>query len=200
MNFSKTINEISSQLPEHGLAYSLSKQLESYKGNEYTDEEFLENLNDLMYWLYILDKKMFCINLQPIYNEIGVTSNKNIWTWVESSLILLCRIYKELNKYNEAENCLNKVKSAFNIGSELAVKVNNKTRSRRLSGEGLYYKDIEEAKQSSDNTREVAYRIIQLKRLCYIKELGGSNEFPEPKAEAEIQENLNALKKLSFFT
>ena len=159
------------------------------------EPEIQENLNNVLFTLYILDKKEAILRFQEYFLEYEIISNKNIWTLVESSLTLISRINRELLRIEDSIRAIGKVKTAFNIGSEMAVQVNSKARQRRLNGDDLLYDKIEEAIVNKKIELEYDYRMVQLKKLIFISELGYSEIMPASKVENEIIENINFLIK-----
>ncbi|QYS91883.1 hypothetical protein JJC04_04220 [Flavobacterium covae] len=103
--------------------------------NSNNESEIQQQLNNILYKLYLINLKDDILSFQNYFLTYELTSDKNIWTWIESSLSLLVRINKEKEDIENLERCLNKIKSAFNIGkNEMIIEVNTNARKRRQNG------------------------------------------------------------------
>ncbi|MDW8852404.1 DUF6707 family protein [Flavobacterium sp. MMLR14_040] len=188
------IKQIIDILPKDKKIYIIANLL-IYNSEDLEEPEIQENLNDLLFALYILNEKEAILQFQDYFLEYAITSNKNIWTWVESSLTLISRVNRDLLKIEDSVIAIEKIKTAFNVGSEMAVQVNSRARQRRLDGDDLLYDKIGEAILSGNIELEYDYRIVQLKKLFFISELGYSEKMSKLKVENEIIENINFLSK-----
>lgn len=188
------IKRIIDILPKDKNIYIIANLL-IYNSEDLEEPEIQENLNDLLFALYILNEKEAILQFQDYFLEYAITSNKNIWTWVESSLTLISRVNRDLLKIEDSVIAIEKIKTAFNVGSEMAVQVNSRARQRRLDGDDLLYDKIGEAILSGNIELEYDYRIVQLKKLFFISELGYSEKMSKLKVENEIMENINFLTK-----
>lgn len=188
------IEQIIDILPKDKNVYKVANLLIS-NSEDLDEAQIQENLNDLLFTLYILNEKETVLQFQEYFLGYEITSNKNIWTWIESSLTLMSRINRDFLKIEDSVRVIEKIKTAFNIGSEMAVKINSKARQRRLDGDDLLYDRIEEAIANKNIELEYDYRMVQLKKLLFISELGFSESMPELKVENEIIENMTFLNK-----
>ncbi|OHT47291.1 DUF6707 family protein [Flavobacterium tructae] len=188
------IEQIIDILPKDKNVYKVANLLIS-NSEDLDEAQIQENLNDLLFTLYILNEKETVLQFQEYFLGYEITSNKNIWTWIESSLTLMSRINRDFLKIEDSVRVIEKIKTAFNIGSEMAVKINSKARQRRLDGDDLLYDRIEEAIANKNIELEYDYRMVQLKKLLFISELGFSESMPESKVENEIIENMTFLNK-----
>ena len=188
------IEQIIDILPKDKNVYKVANLLIS-NSEDLDEAQIQENLNDLLFTLYILNEKETVLQFQEYFLGYEITSNKNIWTWIESSLTLMSRINRYFLKIEDSVRVIEKIKTAFNIGSEMAVKINSKARQRRLDGDDLLYDRIEEAIANKNIELEYDYRMVQLKKLLFISELGFSESMPESKVENEIIENMTFLNK-----
>lgn len=191
------IQQISGSLPKDKKAYELATILINDQGS-LEEPEIQENLNDLLYFLYVLEMKEDILKFEQYFISYEITSNKFIWTWIESSLCVLARVNKELKREVECSNCVEKIKEAFNLGSEMAVQVNARARQRRLDGVDLMYDKIEESISAKNSELEFDYRLVKLKKLFFISVLGYSEIMNESKVEDEIKINLEFLRKHPF--
>jgi hypothetical protein len=182
------------KIPTDKNAYKLANIL--INNFDFLEETVIqESMNDLLFSFYILNEREAILQFQDYFLDYKIISNKNIWTWVESSLILLSRVNRDLLKSEESLKILEKVKTAFNIGNEMVVQVNSRARQRRLNGDDLLYDKIEEAIKSENIELEYDYRMVQLKKLFFISELGYSEIMYKSKVENEIKENMQFLIK-----
>lgn len=190
----KIIEQIINILPKekkvYKIAYFLINHLE-----ELEEPQIQENLNDLLFALYILDRKEAILQFQEYFLEYEITSNKNIWSWIESSLTLISKVNRDLLRSDESIRSIGKIRMAFNVGSEMAIQVNSRARQRRLNGDDLLYDKIEEAIVNKNIELEFDYRMVQLKKLLFISELGYSEIMTKSRVESEIKENIDFLIK-----
>lgn len=171
---------------------SLTKKL-SKKFN--TDNpEILENICKLAYILYIYRDNNSAKTVIDLIKNKPFEGSFDKWTWVDMALALNCR----MNNGSSRDSYKNTINHVLESGNDLQKKVNRKNFNRFMNGETLDYEDIEEAVNDGDKNIEWDYRLAQLMTLVKLKELGGSDVFPEAKAENEIQENLTILRDLSL--
>lgn len=162
-----------------------------------TNKGYLETLVELMYYLYILNKKEILLELLEEIINIEPTANKDIWTWVERGLVLYARILREDNENSETIIKIKKaIISAQSLGSEIAQQVNKKNFERTLRGEILNTDKINQAIEKKDDISEADYRLPYLMNLIKIRELGASKEFSIGEAESQILDNINRLQEI----
>lgn len=171
-----------------GLAKKLSKKFNP------DNPEVLENICKLAYLLYVYEETDAAREVIDLIKDKPFEGSFDQWTWVDMTLALDSR----MNNGTTRSSYQNTIRDVLASGTDLHRKVNKKNFDRFMSGETLDYEGIAEAVEDGDKEIEWDYRLAQLMMLVKLKELGGSDVFPEKKAETEILENLVILRDLSF--
>ena len=174
------------------------EELEPYdlETDNFGNPDFLETINDLLYAIYALGEKQLCLEFYEYFENVIPIEDKRIWTWKESSLLLFAVLFDEIGDKGTAQKCLYPVKEAFNLGNDLVVTVNENARKRKMNGDLLPYSSIKQSIEDEEKEDELTYRLILLKGLIYIKALGFSDSMLSERVNKEINENIEALKKL----
>jgi hypothetical protein len=154
----------------------------------FTRAEALKNSSDLAYWLYVYRKDVEAIEVCRFLGQYQFTGNYNLWSHVEKALTLQSRLAKEMNLAAESKTALERVVTAGVHPSRITGSM--------LAGSNGYRERIKDAIKESSKTSERAWRLIAIRELCVITELGGSDEFPAADAEQELQDELAILRKL----
>ena len=185
MSIFQEIYKASQNKIETELASSLSKKF------DLTSPDDLESLIKLAYFQYVAGNTNTSYELVKLVSEIKFANDFDIWTWVENGLILQSTIHKERNEEKLASECTNKITASLEEGNP----INRKVFKRTLNGDGIpnAYKKIE---QAHDEEAEYYRRIILLRKLMLIREMGGGEDFTVERAANEIQENIERLKVL----
>ncbi|MCH4829574.1 DUF6707 family protein [Flavobacterium columnare] len=166
--------------------------------NSNNESEIQQQLNNILYKLYLINLKDDILSFQNYFLTYELTSDKNIWTWIESSLSLLVRINKEKEDIENLERCLNKIKSAFNIGkNEMIIEVNTNARKRRQNGFLLKNDKISEAISEADNELEKEYRLSHIKELFFIDAIGNGDTITKEFIDSEIANNIHFFSSLN---
>lgn len=189
----KKIKNILSNLTENTELSKIGNYLIDVLEKE-SESDFQENLNDFLFLLYVNDNKSEILQFSDYFYNYPITPDKRIWSFVESSLTLIARIYREESNEDSSRMFVEKIKIAFNTGNDLVLQVNAKARQRRLNGETLNQDKITESIKNGDKQSEFDYRLVQLKKLFFISELGYSQEMTEDKVEEKIKSDLEFLK------
>lgn len=153
----------------------------------------LISLRDLAYWLYIVKEKTLSLKTAMLVNTISYDGDFDIWSPVQSMLILQSRIYKETGDTASAEKCIDTITDVLSVETAAKVTVLQKTFNRRLRGSLLRYEKITAAQKNNDARLEILWRFSHFIELCFIKEMGGSELFPLLTVEKEIQEHMQFL-------
>ena len=185
MSIFQEIYQASKNKIEKKLALPLTKQFELTNPND------LQSLISLAYYQYVVGNVDASFELASLISEIKFDNDFEIWGPVEDGLVLLSAIYKERIDKKSAEVCINKI----NVRLEEGSPVNKKVFTRKLNGDGLSnaYKKIE---QAFDKEAEYSRRMGLLKKLMWIRELGGGPDFTVERADKEMQDNIEKLKTL----
>ena len=179
------IHQASNNKIEKKLALPLTKRFEPASPND------LQNLISLAYFQYVVGNVDASFELASLVSEIKFDNDFEIWEPVENGLVLLSAIYKERSDKESAEVCIKKINARLEEGSP----VNKKVFARKLNGDGLSnaYKKIE---QAFDKEAEYSWRMGLLKKLMWIRKLGGGADFTVERADKEMQDNIEKLKTL----
>ncbi len=192
-NFKKVAETITDKKLQK-TALSLSKKYKPTVANELeradrlaTDLFFKSYENEALTIIEVLEKEVF-------------NGNYNLWTWIQSALLLKCWILERSeNEVSQQtiENIIKTINSTLDFGNdEMKKKINTKVRNRRLTGSLLNYDKIEIAIAENDKKTELVWRIAQFGELLFIYFLGGSDQFSTQKALVELEENENKIKAL----
>ncbi len=191
MDKTKTLKEIISEIDGINFQMLFSTDL--------NESEFQETLNTILYDSYILGFKDEILKFQEYFTSIESMTNKNIWTWIESSLTLLTIINREKGNTSEEKECLEKIKHAFSVGkNDMIITENANARKRRLNGSLLDKERIEKAELVGDKELQYDYRLGYLKQLFFIKALGAGEELSEDFIEKETKETIKVLSNLYY--
>lgn len=165
------------------------------KNFKLSTQNSLEKANNLAYWLYIYDQKELSLAVCQLLSTVEFADNYNIWTWIETALALEARLLKENKENNLAEKCIERIKEPVNLGDEPVRLAKNKALARRINGELLQFNKIEQAEEENDKQLEIDYRLVQLKELILVNELGGSQVMPLTILEENIELNIKKLRE-----
>lgn len=149
----------------------------------------IEDCEDLLYWLYIYDQKEVCFELCNKICQIQFPADIPIFDYLISIHVLHIRLLRERNLTDEAKSCKEGVIACYANRPEVLKEF--------LEGSFLYYKEIESAQVNTDIELEKSWKFSQYQRLCFIRELGGSDIFTAERAEKEMAELKSSLNELS---
>lgn len=166
---------------------TVAKELE--RANWFANQLFFKNNeNEALKIIEVLEAEQF-------------NGNYNLWTYIQSALLLKCWILekkdKQLNQQN-IENSIEKINSTLEFwnNDEMKKIINTRARNRRLTGSLLHYDKIEKAVAENDRQTELAWRIGHFLELLFIYFLGDSEQFPTEKALTELEENESIIKQI----
>lgn len=188
----KKLAEIIQNENLHKTAISLSEKYKPSLANE------LERANKLAYSLYFKCCIQESLSVCDILGEEQFNGNYNLWTWIQSTLLLKCWIHEKM-KHDEIQiiQILKTINAAFDFGDDkLKKKINKRAKTRRFEGSLLNYNRIEQAIIENDKGAEIDWRISHFKELLFIYFFGGSDLFPKEKALKELNDNENIIKRL----
>ena len=158
------------------------------------DELDIFRVNHLAWYFYLIDDKETAFQLIALIKD----DSNAICREFDKCLALSSVMYKERGMLEESEKCIHQIvdrldkitKSAPNI----KILVHN-----LLNGKLLDYARLtnsEDVFNEYDVYDEYDERLAHLKRLVWIHELGGGEEFSVERANKEIEENIAILKAL----
>jgi hypothetical protein len=153
-----------------------------------TNQGSLQNAAALAWWLHVYGKDAEAVEVCRFLGQYQFAGNFNLWTWVEQALTLQARIARSAGQPDEAAACLARVSAAGYSA--------NRLRGGLLDGAKGYRDLVRQAVASKDRTSERDWRHLALIELCFMIELGGSEQYPAQELEKELQENLTALRTL----
>ena len=175
-NSEKLIEQIALDKTQNKKIISLANKL--VKQLRMTSKNDLENLTNLCYWLYIYDQKDRTVSLCKIVDRIPFENDYDIWTWVEITTMLHMRILREQNKIEEIEKYIPRIMQSYE-GKEKLL--------RRLQNGSLLCDDrIKFFEEKNDEKGANAWRFSQIRALCKVRELGGSETYPIEIVDKEI--------------
>ena len=184
------LSEIVEQLEKHpDLHLYLDKIL---KKNKKTQASYLESLNHLAYLLYLNGQEEIAKELLDSIIQVPFEGNYNIWTFVDSPLVLLAYLEREAeNKVFDYKKIL---LSPLEQGEESTQKIRRRVHQRFLNGDSLDQKlaKIEHSLSlESEMERRLLYLTDLLKIYLFITEL----TCEKTDIQAKIEENTEILKK-----
>ena len=182
--------EVVEQLEKHpDLHLYLDKIL---KKNKKTQASYLESLNHLAYLLYLDGQEEMTKKLLDRIIQVPFEGNYNIWTFVDSSLVLLAYLERE------AENKLSAYKklllSPLEQGEESTQNIRRRVHQRFLNGDSLDQK-LAKIEHSLSLESEMERRLLYLTDLLKIHLFIAESTCEKTDIQAKIEENTEILKK-----
>jgi hypothetical protein len=166
-------------------ALSLAKNLvKSFSPKSKND---LENLTNLVFWLYIYDEKAYCKSICSILNDFELSGNPDLDTWVRYVNLLYSRLLREEGNIEDSKKYVEKVL--------LSYQEKPKPLRRILNGEDLYDDKINTYLNENNIEKANAWRFLQYNKLCFIRELGGSETCPIEYIEKNMKDIKDILNK-----
>ena len=184
------LSEIVEQLEKHpDLHLYLDKIL---KKNKKTQATYLESLNHLAYLLYLDGQEEMTKELLDSIIQVPFDGNYNIWTFVDSSLVLLAYLEREAeNKVFDYKKIL---LSPLEQGEESTQNIRRRVHQRFLNGDSLEQK-LAKIEQASSTESEMERRLLYLTDLLKIYLFITESTCEKTDIQAKIEENTEILKK-----
>ena len=184
MNNNKIFLKISESIESNKLkktCLSLFKKFKQTKRSE------LWRVHDLTMTLYFQSKTDEVLLICNELEKIEFNGDFNIWTPIESLLLLKCRILQSKNSEIEFKKTLSKIKvvDTFEWNEGLKTKINRKVRKRRINERTLL--------KNNDIIEEIELRKLHFLELLFIQFLSNNKT---QEIENEIEENEKQIKKL----
>ncbi len=163
------------------------------KNFKWTRAICLENVLFMAYWLYIFNRIEEALAVSRFLSQAQFDGNFDHWLWIQSSLILQSRILKTQGLGQEANDCLNRVRS---VGDN----------TYRFDGMvlRLHERDVNDAldlaTRVSDRlgkSSEIVGRIMAVMELFFLIEINSSPSLPVAVLEEKLVTHLECLKQLA---
>lgn len=184
------LSEIVEQLEKHpDLHLYLDKIL---KKNKKTQATYLESLNHLAYLLYLDGQEEMAKELLDSIIQVPFDGNYNIWTFVDSSLVLLA--YLEREAENKVFDYKKLLLSPLEQGEESTQNIRRRVHQKFLNGDSLDQK-FAKIEQASSTESEMERRLLYLTDLLKIYLFITESTCEKTDIQAKIEENTEILKK-----
>lgn len=184
------LSEIVEQLEKHpDLHLYLDKIL---KKNKKTQASYLESLNHLAYLLYLDGQEEIAKELLDSIIQVPFDGNYNIWTFVDSSLVLLA--YLEREAENKVFDYKKLLLSPLEQGEESTQNIRRRVHQKFLNGDSLDQK-FAKIEQASSTESEMERRLLYLTDLLKIYLFITESTCEKTDIQAKIEENTEILKK-----
>ena len=182
--------EVVEQLEKHpDLHLYLDKVL---KKNKKTQATYLESLNHLAYLLYLDGQEKIAKELLDSIIQVPFEGNYNTWTFVDSSLVLLAYLEREVE--NQVFVYKKLLLSPLEQGEESTKKIRRRVHQRFLNGDSLEQK-LAKIEQAPSPESEMERRLLYLTDLLKIHLFIAESSCEETDIQAKIEENMEILKK-----
>jgi len=143
----------------------------------------VENAVRLAYWLLVFDKQDAVLEVCRFLNTYEFAGNFSLWSWIEFSLALQSRIVRQRELWDEAVECVQRIRAPWFVPA-------------RLSGGLLDLERIKSAVAEGNTVSERDWSLLTLLELCVLIELGGSETWPVAALEREFQQILTRLRSI----
>ena len=160
---------------------------------KWTHKRSLQDVVFVSYWLYIFDRVEEALEISQFLAQAQFDGNLDRWIWIQSSLILKSRILKTQGLVQEANDCLDRVRS---IGDN----------AYRFDGYvlRLHERDVNNALDLATRVsvhlgklEETTGRLMTVMELFFLIELETTSNLSVPLLEEKLADNLKRLKSLA---
>ena len=186
MNVKELIEEVENDLELGSYLNRIPKK------NKKTQASYLESLNRLAYLLYLDGQEEMAKELLDRIIQIPFEGNYNTWTFVDSSLVLLAYLEREVE--NQVLVYKKLLLSPLEQGEESTQNIRRRVHQRFLNGDSLEQK-LAKIKQASSPESEMERRLLYLTDLLKIHLFIAESTCEEIVIQEKINENLEILKK-----
>ena len=162
------------------------------KKNKKTQVSYLESLNRLAYLLYLDGQEEMAKELLESVIQVPFEGNYNTWTFVDSSLVLLTYLEREVE--NQVIVYKKLLLSPLEQGEESTQKIRRRVHQRFLNGDSLEQK-LAKIEQASSLESVMERRLLYLTDLLKIHLFITESTCEETDIQAKIEENMEILKK-----
>ena len=182
--------EVVGQLEKHpDLHLYIDKILKKHKK---TQASYLESLNHLAFLLYLDGQEKMAKELLDRIIQVPFEGNYNTWTFVDSSLVLMAYLEREVE--NQVIVYKKLLLSPLEQGEESTQKIRRRVHQRFLNGDSLEQK-LAKIEQASSPESEMDRRLLYLTDLLKIYLFIDESTCEETDIQAKIEENMEILKK-----
>ena len=162
------------------------------KKNKKTQASYLESLNHLTYLLYLEDQEEMAKKLLERIIQVPFEGNYNTWTFVDSSLVLLAYLEREVE--NQVFVYKKLLLSPLEQGEESTQKIRRRVHQRFLNGDSLEQK-LAKIEQAPSPESEMERRLLYLTDLLKIHLFIAESTCEETDIQTKIEESMGILKK-----
>ena len=162
------------------------------KKNKKTQVSYLKSLNHLAYLLYLDGQEEMAKELLDRIIQVPFEGNYNTWTFVDSSLVLLAYLEREVE--NQVIVYKKLLLSPLEQGEESTQKIRRRVHQRFLNGDSLEQK-LAKIEQAPSPESEMERRLLYLTDLLKIRLFIDESTCEETDIQAKIEENMEILKK-----
>lgn len=163
------------------------------KDFKWTHRKSLQDVMLVAYWYYTLDRVEEALEVSGFLAQAQFDGNLDRWIWIQSSLILQSRILKTQGLLQEANDCINRVRSVGDDtyrldGRVLRLRERDVTDALDLATRGL---------DRLSKLSEVAGRMMTVMEVFFLIEMDSSPTLPMELLEDKLADNLKRLKSLA---
>ena len=179
-------NQIAESLKNKKLKRTCVSLSKSFKPTKQSD---LQRVYDLVIKLYLENCKSQILLISSDLEEIEFTGNFNLWTWIEATLLIRCKILYDTDDLADFDKTLSKIKivETYEWDEELKTNINRKVRKRRIEERSLLkYDKLKAVIEGKDLKSELEVRIRHYVELLFIFFL---SEIKPLDIKKEIEEN-----------
>ena len=162
------------------------------KKNKKTQASYLESLNRLAYLLYLDGQEEMAKELLDRIIQVPFEGNYNTWTFVDSSLVLLAYLEREVE--NQVFVYKKLLLSPLEQGEESTQKIRRRVHQRFLNGDSLEQK-LAKIEQAPNPESEIERRLLYLTDLLKIHLFIAESTCEETDIQTKIEESMEILKK-----
>ena len=162
------------------------------KKNKKTQASYLESLNRLAYLLYLDGQEEMAKELLDRIIQVPFEGNYNTWTFVDSSLVLLAYLEREVE--NQVFVYKKLLLSPLEQGEESTQKIRRRVHQRFLNGDSLEQK-LAKIEQAPSPESEIERRLLYLTDLLKIHLFIAESTCEETDIQTKIEESMEILKK-----
>ncbi len=189
----KIFKQIAKSLDDNKLIKTCISLSEHFKQ---TKQYELQRVYELVFKLYLENYKTEILSISDSIGEIKFTGNFDIWIWVESILLIRCKILDDYKDTTNLNLTLTKIKVVENYewDNELKTTINRNVRKRRIEEKSLLkYNELNSAIKNRDSKLELEIRKTHFTEFLFIYFL---SDFKSKDIEKEIEENEKQLLQL----
>lgn len=163
------------------------------KDFKWTHRKSLQDVMLVAYWYYTLDRVEEALEVSGFLAQAQFDGNLDRWIWIQSSLVLQSRILKTQGLLQEANDCINRVRSVGDDtyrldGRVLRLRERDVTDALDLATRGL---------DRLSKLSEVAGRMMTVMEVFFLIEMDSSPTLPMELLEDKLADNLKRLKSLA---